>query len=84
VAVGHGLWVLDSSRVMVCSPVTGVEAVFERGHYAPVTAWGTVLVDGVAASSLVAYGSWPLGLMNLTKSYIIVMISGSWPQNCNG
>lgn len=60
VAPGAGLWVLASPSGVACSVVLSADAVLARGAYAPVTAWGTLVVDGVAASSLVAYGPWPL------------------------
>jgi hypothetical protein len=59
VAPGAGLWVPSGAGV-ACSVVLSADAVLARGAYAPVTAWGTLVVDGVAASSLVSYGPWPL------------------------
>ena len=72
VAPGAGLWVLDAaSNALACSVVVSSEPVFARGAFAPVTAWGTAVVDGVAASSLVAYGAAPLWALRLHHAALV-------------
>ena len=72
VTPGAGLWVLDAaSDALACSVVLSAETVFARGAFAPVTAWGTAVVDGVAASSLVAYGAAPLWALRLHHAAVV-------------
>ena len=72
VTPGAGLWVLDAaSNALACSVVLSSETVFARGAFAPVTAWGTAVVDGVAASSLVAYGAAPLWALRLHHAALV-------------
>jgi hypothetical protein len=74
VRVGHGVWVLDAAsdeKKLTCSLVASVALVHERGRYAPVTASGNVVVDGVSASSLVAYGRWPLWMLRAHHALIV-------------
>jgi hypothetical protein len=75
VRLGDGLWTAagDASLALSCSRVTAIEAVFSRGAFAPVTASGAVLVDGVSASSLVAYGPWPLRILQAHHALLVAL-----------
>jgi len=47
--VGQGLWTYEGE--MTCSPIVSIELSEEKGLYAPFTLNGTVIVNGVYASS---------------------------------
>lgn len=47
--VGHSLWTYEGE--MTCSPIVSIELSEEKGLYAPFTLNGTVIVNGVYASS---------------------------------
>jgi hypothetical protein len=48
--VGHSLWTYTDGE-MTCSPIVSITHVKEKGLYAPFTLNGTVIVNGVYASS---------------------------------
>ena len=75
---GWGLWVLSEPRgavaargALICSRVVSIAAVQEPGMFAPVSASGNVVVDGVSASSLVAYGPWPLRVLRAHHALLV-------------
>jgi len=47
---GHHVWTYDEGQ-MICSPIVSIAHVKEKGLYAPFTLNGTVIVNGVYASS---------------------------------
>jgi hypothetical protein len=74
VRLGDGLWVMtatddnsdhDGQQQLTCSPVVSITRVVARGRFAPITKAGSVLVERVSASSLVALGGVPLPLLRL-------------------
>jgi hypothetical protein len=48
--VGHSVWIYADGQ-MICSPIVSVSREEEKGLYAPFTLNGTVIVNGVYASS---------------------------------